>query len=505
MDDLNSDFLGSDLPKEPDQKQGQSKKPAPASGNRPRRNATNRFAAVAFECLQETLGITSAATKITHARQDEHKLRINGDANCAFAAYMATNYVCMLAHSYGYNAAFIQPEPRSQRDARTRADRDRWENAEKEELSTLWKMGTFLLVNRPSFRDYDPLPLHFIYKLKVKDSDFENVTYKARLVMRGNLQYDHEYGETYAPTARMWSLRTLLAIAAQEDLTLMKFDLTGAFLVANMDKELYVEIPGYELPSGKALLLKKALYGGCSSGALYSKEITTWLREYGFTSSSVDETMFRLERKGAKGTEIILMSMYVDDGACATNSSSFYKQFIKDLSAKYGLSDQGELKWHLSMRFSQDLKNSTINMNQEAYIDAMLKRFDMEHANERDTPLPPKVRLSKAGCPKIPDKKIVKPFQQLVGSLMYVTCATRPDIAYAVNSCAQYMSNPTLAHLESAKHILRYLKGTKDIGITYSRQTDPKLANKLIGWVDADHAADVDDRKSVGGYVLMLN
>ena len=134
----------------------------------------------------------------------------------------------------------------------------------------------------------------------------------------------------------------------------------------------------------------------------------------------------------------------------------------------------------------------------------MLKRFDMKDANERDTPLAPKTRLSKADCPPVPDKQAVKAYQQLVGSLMYVACATRPDIAYAVNTCAQFMSNPGPRHEEAAKHILRYLKGTKDVGITYSKQ-DEGLANKLFGYVDADHASDADDRKSVGGYVLMLN
>jgi hypothetical protein len=65
------------------------------------------------------------------------------------------------------------------------------------------------------------------------------------------------------------------------------------------------------------------------------------------------------------------------------------------------------------------------------------------------------------------------------------------------------MSNLGPAHIDAAKHILRYLKGTSNVGLTYSKQ--PKdLANKLIGFVDADHASDSDDRKSVGGYVLML-
>ena len=222
-------------------------------------------------------------------------------------------------------------------------------------------------------------------------------------------------------------------------------------------------------------MLKKALYGGRDSGALYSREITSWLRSYGFQPTSVDETLFRKERDGPKGKEVIILSLYVDDGACATNSDAFYKEFITALQDKYQLSDQGKLEWHLGMKFTQDLKSGTIKIDQKAYIEAMLKRFDMKDANERDTPLAPKTRLSKADCPPVPDKQAVKAYQQLVGSLMYVACATRPDIAYAVNTCAQFMSNPGPRHEEAAKHILRYLKGTKDVGITYSKQDEKAL------------------------------
>jgi hypothetical protein len=87
---------------------------------------------------------------------------------------------------------------------------------------------------------------------------------------------------------------------------------------------------------------------------------------------------------------------------------------------------------------------------------------------------------------------------------MYVTCGTRPDIAFAVNSCAQFMQNPGLSHFKAAKHILRYLKTTKDKKLTYSKQPD-NMANVLYAYVNADHAGDPEDRKSVGGYVLMLN
>ena len=535
LNDMLEAFLGSDLIKEthlddgsdndeepPSTSNGRNKAKTPKAnkGNtstepqtdatvrlpdtRSRKGTLAKHAAVAFACLREALGFAPETAKPVHAKRTEMKLRINNAvAGATYAALVATKYVCLLASSFGYNAAFMSPEPRSQRDARNRPDSDSWQTAEQTELSTLWKMGTFKLVNRPA--NYDPLPLHFVYKLKVKDGDFDNVTYKARLVMNGNLQYPGEYGDTYAPTARLWSLRALTAVAAQEGLTLKKFDLTGAFLVADMDRELYVEIPGYAVPEGKALLLKKALYGGRSSGALYNKEITTWLRNYGFKSTSIDQTLFRMERNGPKGKEVILLSLYVDDGACATNSEVFYKEFIAALQAKYQLSDQGKLEWHLGMKFTQDLRTGTIKIDQKAYIDAVLKRFDMSDANERDTPLEPKVRLSKADCPAVPDKKVVKAYQQLVGSLMYIACATRPDIAYAVNTCAQFMTNPGPRHIEAAKHVLRYLKGTKDVGITYSKQTNESMANKLFGYVDADHAADIDDRKSVGGYVLLLN
>jgi hypothetical protein len=163
----------------------------------------------------------------------------------------------------------------------------------------------------------------------------------------GHLQYEEEYGETYAPTAPLWVIRTLAAIAAQEGLVMKKFDLTGAFLVADMDRELYVQIPGYDPPRGKIIRLKKALYGGKSSGALYAREIRSWLEGYGFKTCSVDETLFRLTREKDGKVSTLLISLYVDDGACCTNDEALYQEFLEALRAKYHLSDSGDLDWHL--------------------------------------------------------------------------------------------------------------------------------------------------------------
>jgi hypothetical protein len=156
------------------------------------------------------------------------------------------------------------------------------------------------------------------------------------------------------------------------------------------------------------------------------------------------------------------------------------------------------------MKFTKDDNASTITIDQTAYIENVLKRFNMMDCKIKLTPMVSGQHLSKSDCPETPNKEEVKMYQQLIGSLMYISCGTRPDIAYAVNTCSQFMSNPGPTHIAAAKHILRYLKGTINVGLTYSKQP-AKYENKLFGYVDADHASDTEDRKSVGGYVLMLN
>ena len=510
-------------PKDPPKK-GKGKAPAksnkPASDNIQERHVGKghgknsgtlpSFALVARATVMSAITMTTAffgartqATFLSELKGKQREFRMRNDTEGAAAvAFYATSTVCLMAKGLGHDAAFLPPEPRNQRDARKRPDADMWRAAEMRELETLWGMKTFEYVDRPS--NYDPLPLQFVYKLKIKDGDFLNPTYKARLVVMGHLQYPEEYGDTYAPTARLYVIRMLAAIAAQEGMTMKKFDLTGAYLVADMDKTVHVEIPGYTLSPRRALRLKKALYGGRSSGALYAKTIKKWLTDYGFRVSSVDETLFMLSREKDGKTSTLLLSLYVDDGACISNDDELYKEFITALGSRFALSDSGTLSWHLGIKVVHDHEKGTISLDQEAYIDSVLRRFNMTDASDKHTPLPPHEHLTKADSPAKPDGQRVKIYQQLIGSLMYAACATRPDIAFAVNTCSQFMQNPGEKHLQAAKHVLRYLKATKHQKLIYSKQ-GPEQANKLYGYVDADHAGCQDDRKSVGGYVLMLN
>jgi len=211
--------------------------------------------------------------------------------------------------------------------------------------------------------------------------------------------------------------------------------------------------------------------------------------------------IFKLDRGG----DSIILSLYVDDGLCATNNEALYTQFLSDLSSKFQLSDQGELNWYLGVAIDHNLQTGATTLSQETFIETLLKRFQLEGINTKTTPSEPNTHLLKADQPVNPDKATVRLFQQMVGSLMYLACFTRPDIAYSVNQCAKYMANPGPSHVQAAKRILAYLKGTKDKKLTYTRSLDPTVANVLSCYADSDHAGDPDSRRSVTGFVCMLN
>jgi hypothetical protein len=83
---------------------------------------------------------------------------------------------------------------------------------------------------------------------------------------------------------------------------------------------------------------------------------------------------------------------------------------------------------------------------------------------------------------------------------MYLT-ATRPDLMYVVCLISRFMANPIEIHLQAAKRVLRYLKGTMDLGIFYQKKGN----KELLTYTNSDYTGDVDDRKSTSGYVFLLS
>ena len=186
------------------------------------------------------------------------------------------------------------------------------------------------------------------------------------------------------------------------------------------------------------------------SPGLFHDTLEAWLLEYGFAPIGADGVIFKLTRGGKQ----IILSLYVDDGLCATDSPELYAEFLADLRKRFDLSDQGELNWYLGVAINHDLKAGVTTLSQEMFVNTLLTRFNLEGINPKLTPAEPNTHLLRSDQPVHPDKEMVRLYQQKVGSLMYLACFTRPDIAYAVNQCAKFMSNPGPTHMQAANRIL---------------------------------------------------
>ena len=158
------------------------------------------------------------------------------------------------------------------------------------------------------------------------------------------------------------------------------------------------------------------------------------------------------------------------------------------LGNRFKLKDMGELHYFLGINIQQF--SDEIWIGQPTYTQAIIKKFGMEHCKPTNTPVTPGAKLLKATEQfETVDATL---YQSAVGSLLYLSGWTRPDIAFAVNQVARYCSSRTKEHWTAVKLILRYLKGTPNYDLAYSRNVDKNKT--LIGYSDADWAGDVNDR-----------
>ena len=122
-------------------------------------------------------------------------------------------------------------------------------------------------------------------------------------------------------------------------------------------------------------------------------------------------------------------------------------------------------------------------------------------------PIPVGVKLSTEQCPKTQEEEECMsrvPYASVVGSLMYSMVCTRPDIAHAVGVLSRFMSNPGKEHWTIVKRVFRYLRGTSDYGLCYQGRPGLERMLDIRGFVDADWAGDLDQRRSTSGYVFSL-
>ena len=199
--------------------------------------------------------------------------------------------------------------------------------------------------------------------------------------------------------------------------------------------------------------------------------------------------------KRSKEGKILIVSVYVDDLIYTGDDEKMMSSFKFSMMRVFEMTDLGKMKFCLGIEVLQ--QPNGIFICQRKYALEVLKRFGILESHEVNSLIVPGSKLSKDVDGVAIDESYYK---QIVGSLMYLT-ATRPDIMYSVSLISRYMAKPTELHLQAAKRILRYLKGTFDYGIMYKKRS----SNDLVAYTDSDYAGELDDRKSTSGYVFLLS
>ncbi|CAL9029582.1 unnamed protein product, partial [Prunus brigantina] len=245
--------------------------------------------------------------------------------------------------------------------------------------------------------------------------------------------------------------------------------------------------------------LKKSIYGLKQASRQWYLKFHKIITSFGFVENRLDECIY-LKNSGSR---FIFLVLYVDDILLASSDESLLYETKNFLSMNFEMKDLGEASYVLGIEIHRDRARGLLGLSQKAYIEKVLKRFNMQQSNGAEVPISKGDKLSQEDCPKTDFEKAEmrdKPYASVVGSIMYAQVCTRPDLAFSISVLGRYQANPGLAHWKAAKKVLGYMQRTKDHMLVF-RRTD-KL--ELVGYCDADFAGCADTARSTSSFVFMM-
>ncbi|RVW22282.1 Retrovirus-related Pol polyprotein from transposon RE1 [Vitis vinifera] len=287
--------------------------------------------------------------------------------------------------------------------------------------------------------------------------------FKAILVAKWYTRtYGIDYTETFAPVAKINTVRVLLSLAANLNWLLQQFDVKNVFLHGELSEEVYMDLPPgcmvSEKQCQKVCKLKKSLYGLKQSPRAWFGRFTKSMRAFGYRQSNSNHTLF-LKKQHGKITALIV---YVDDMVVTGNNPEERKALQNDLFREFEMKDLGPLKYFLGIEVSRSSEG--IFLSQRKYALNLLQETGMSGCQPVNTPI-------------------------------------EEDLAYALSVVSQYMHNPEEQHMNAVMRILRYLKNAPRKGILFVKNVDHQ---SIEVYSNADWAGVVDDRRSTSGYFTFV-
>ena len=332
----------------------------------------------------------------------------------------------------------------------------------------------------------------WVFKIKLH-SDGSIARYKARLVAKGfHQQAGIDYSETFSPVIKPATVRLVLAITVGYNWPLKQLDVSNAFLHGYLKEEVYMQQPPSYVDAANpsyVCKLHKSLYGLKQAPRAWFERLTFHLIHLGFQASFTDSSLFIFQSKST----IIYLLLYVDDIIITGNNSQHVSSLIATHSSVFELKDLGDLNYFLGVQISRTQFGLTLC--QSKYASEVLHRFHMENSKPTKTPCCPSSRLLLNDGVAFFDPL---EFRSMVGALQYLTF-TCLDLAFSVHQLCQFMSSPTTVHLEAAKRVLRYIRGTLSHGISFT--LGPLT---LTTFSYADWASDPSDHRSTTSLLVFL-
>ena len=409
------------------------------------------------------------------------------------AATPHEKYVAALETQHHLECAMLTAsggEPPNRKLAKLRADWPCWRDAECCEMESLEKNGVLRWVPCAKVPPGTKLIANrLVYKHKVAMPGVPE-RYKCRLVAKGFLESQAEYGDKFAPVCRLETCRAFFAAACYHRYSMCSIDICSAFRTAPINRNVYIAAPeGFERP-GYVCKLERNLEGLASAPRAYYLSFDKYLSKHGFAAVGADPCLYYNSSKD------LWLLMYCDDLILAGSPAS-QAAFKKELAEEYEFRDYGEPQSFLGMEVTRDQTANTLHLTQRAYIKQLATQYDMLDSNRIDTPMPDRIDDLVLNSPLLKDPSI---FRAIVGQLMYCHVACRFDITWAVSQLSKRLAQPTEMDMTAAKRVVQYLHHHPEIGPKYSGNSH----TALIGYSDADYAGDVATRRSTSGRVFMF-
>ncbi|PLW21655.1 hypothetical protein PCANC_03216 [Puccinia coronata f. sp. avenae] len=312
------------------------------------------------------------------------------------------------------------------------------------------------------------IPAHYNQAIRCSDSthwiaainsELAAMERLARLCTQGFSQTQGvDFSKTFSPTGWLNPLRSLMSFVAAKNLDFQQMDVKTAFLNAILDEEVYLSVSqGVQLDNKqKCLKLKEAIYGLKQAPLAWYNLLSAWLLFVGFVAAVADPCVFYRMDKSP-----VWLFIHVEDITIFGKDLSYFKVQIK---AKFDMKDMGQADMLLGIKIIHE--PSALILSQAHYTTSILELYGMTNCQTVSTPLVQNTHLVPATIEEVDRFNCLGVnFRSAVGSLSYLSSATRPDIAFAVSSLLQYLESPGILHWEAFSHVLRYLAGTESLSL----------------------------------------